>query len=117
MTTIRKWHARKRIRWTSLPMFVRKEGLDLSQYQALLIDTQGTELRILRGASDILPRFKFIQVEVPDFEAYAGCCLVQEMNDFMAAQSFHQHRCEPLTYQVNADVGSYFDITYARLSK
>jgi FkbM family methyltransferase len=102
---------------TSLPMFVRKEGLDLSQYQALLIDTQGTELRILRGASDILPRFKFIQVEVPDFEAYAGCCLVQEMNDFMAAQSFHQHRCEPLTYQVNADVGSYFDITYARLSK
>src|ERR1700730_1346206 len=101
---------------TSLPMFIRKEGLDLSQYQALLIDTQGTELRILRGASDILPRFKFIQVEVPDFEAHAGCCLVQEMNDFMVAHGSHQHRCEPLTYQVNTDVGSYYDITYARSS-
>jgi FkbM family methyltransferase len=101
---------------TTLPMFVQKEGLDLSQFQALLIDTQGTELRILRGASNILSHFKFIQVEVPDFEAYAGCCLVQEMNDFMSAHGFRQHRCDRLAYQVKTDVGNYYDITYARSS-
>jgi FkbM family methyltransferase len=98
---------------TSLPTFVRKEGLDLSEYEALIMDTQGSELTILRGATEILPRFRFIHVEVADFEAYAGCCLLSEMDDFMSNHGFREVRRDIQTYDVSAHVGNYYEVTYA----
>jgi FkbM family methyltransferase len=97
---------------TSLPTFVRREGLDLSEYEALIMDTQGSELMILRGATEILRRFCFIQVEVADFEAYTGCCLLSEMDDFMSNQGFRQARRNRQAYQASAHIGNYYDVTY-----
>jgi FkbM family methyltransferase len=104
-----------RMPMTSLPTFVQQERLDLANYQALILDTQGSELMILRGAGEILRAFRFIQVEVADFEAYTGCCLLSEMNNFMSDNGFHQDRCERHEFPVSAEVGSYYDITYVRI--
>ena len=41
---------------TTLTMFVRKEKVNLADFQALVLDTQGSELMILKGASAVLPR-------------------------------------------------------------
>jgi FkbM family methyltransferase len=101
---------------TSLPTFIGKEGLDLSEYEALIMDTQGSELTILRGATEILRQFRFIHVEVADFEAYAGCCLLSEMDDFMSNHGFRQVRRDRQTYQVATHAGNYYEVTYASIS-
>jgi FkbM family methyltransferase len=100
---------------TSLPTFIAQERLSLAEYEALLLDTQGSELMILRGATAMLASFKYIQVEVADFEAYAGGCLLSQMNEFMSNQGFRQERCEQQSYQLRTDVGAYYDVTYVRI--
>jgi FkbM family methyltransferase len=97
---------------TTLPAFLRKERLRLADYQALVLDTQGSEMLILKGAVEILGGFRFIQVEVPDFEAYAGCCLLPEMNEFMKSHGFREmHRDK---FRSIPGVGSYYDVIYKR---
>jgi FkbM family methyltransferase len=49
---------------TTFGTFVEKEQLRLADYQALVLDTQGSELMILKGAKDLLACFRFIKVEV-----------------------------------------------------
>src|SRR5262249_21344581 len=59
-----------RLKSTTLSSFVQKESLDLARFQALVLDTQGSELLILKGATAILPQFQFVKVEVPNFGSY-----------------------------------------------
>ena len=41
-----------------------------------MLDTQGAELLVLKGAAGLLHRFQFIKVEAADFESYANGCRV-----------------------------------------
>ena len=59
---------------TTLATLFKREQLDASKYQALIMDTQGSELLVLKGSIPILDNFKFIKTEVADFESYEGCC-------------------------------------------
>lgn len=63
--------------------FIRNECIDLQGYDFLVLDTQGSELLILRGAGELLSLFKYVQVEVADFEAYDGCCLANEVDEYL----------------------------------
>ena len=97
----------------TLSSFVTKEGLDLAGFQALVLDTQGSELMILKGATTVLPRFRFVKVEVPDFESYAGCCLSSELGEFMSAHGFRERRRDG--FMSIPEVGTYFDVLYERV--
>ena len=57
-------------------------------FPALVMDTQGSELLVLRGADPRLPSFAFIKTEVADFEAYSGCCQLAEVTAFLSARGF-----------------------------
>jgi FkbM family methyltransferase len=48
----------------------------------LKIDTQGYEMRVLKGALGVIDRFELIQVETAFFEAYHGETLVGDMIKF-----------------------------------
>ncbi len=100
------------IRGTTFAAFIEKEQIKLSEYQGLVLDTQGTELMILKGASDFLPCFRFIQVEVADCEFYVGCCQLPEMNDFMRKHGFRERGRKRFGFL--RGVGSYYDVTYER---
>jgi 2-O-methyltransferase len=77
----------------TLPTFVQRERIELTRFQALVLDTQGSELLILKGAAELLQRFRFIYLEVSDFEFYKRCCLLPEVNDFMRRACFREiHR-------------------------
>jgi FkbM family methyltransferase len=101
------------MRSTTLSSFIVKEGLDLTAFQALVLDTQGSELMILKGATTIFPLFRFVKVEVPDFESYDGCCLSSELGEFMSAHGFRECRRDVFS-SVNR-VGTYFDVLYERI--
>ncbi len=96
-----------------LDTMIAKENVDIGKYQALVIDTQGAELLVLKGAESIIQCFKYIKLEVADFESYSGNCTLEEINDFMKKHHFIEHS---RTEFAQHEVGSYFDITYKRSS-
>ena len=96
----------------TLATLFKKEQIDVSNYQALIMDTQGSELLVLRGSLPILDNFKFIKTEVPDFEAYEGCCQLSDINDFMSEHGYKE--ISRNKFASRAEGGSYFDIVYKK---
>ncbi len=54
----------------TLDSFIARERIRSEHFEALVLDTQGSELLILRGAVNLLRNLRFVTVEVPDFESY-----------------------------------------------
>ena len=67
---------------------------------------------VLHGAEALLPNFKFVKVEVPDFESYKGCCQIVELSAFMLSKGFRERSRHPITYAPG--IGTYFDVIYER---
>lgn len=100
------------VRSQTLPSLLRAHGIDAAGYDLLTLDTQGAELLVLRGALPLLPQFRFLQVEVADFEAYAGGCQLPELAAFVQAQGFVEHARYRFAHRPG--IGSMYDIVYRR---
>jgi len=98
---------------TTLYDLCRSKNIVLQDYQALVLDTQGSELLVLRGADSILSNFKYIKTEVADFESYREGCQLEDISRFMEARGFKE--LERQTQISKPEVGTYYDITYAKL--
>jgi len=100
------------LRSTTLATLLARECVDLDQYDALVMDTQGSELLVLRGAETLLGRFNFVKTEVPDFEAYEGCALLDDIAAFMSMHGFSERwrHC----FARRAGGGRYYDVIYGR---
>ena len=114
---IKKWSGVKysesiQLSSLTLPTFIKNKNIDLKKYQALVLDTQGSELLILQGCVPILENFKYIKLEVPDFESYKGCCQVKDIEAFMEYYGFEEYSKHRFISDPN--IGSYFDIVYKR---
>ena len=101
-----------RLRSSTLESLLRDAHVDVSRYDALVLDTQGTELLVLRGAKSLLPNFRFILSEVADFEAYVGCCREQELAAFLAQCGFCEYSRHLQAERSGG--GHYFEIVYER---
>jgi FkbM family methyltransferase len=97
---------------TTLSSLVKREGLVVDKYDALVMDTQGSELLVLKGAVDLLSGFKYIKAEVPDFESYSGCCQVEELDHFLQQHGFQEYK--RTEFASKEGVGSYYDIVYRK---
>lgn len=97
---------------TTLDRLVVAEKLDLARYQALVMDTQGAELMVLKGAEETLRSLRFIKAEGCDFESYAGCCTVDQIAAYLATQGFREHSRRP--FKTKPGLGTYFDVLYVR---
>ena len=97
----------------TLTKLISIEGIDISTYQALVMDTQGTELLILRGAEEIVTGFKYIKTEVPDFEAYEGCCMLDELTGFLNQHGFREFSHKEFAERKAG--GCYYDVVYKRV--
>ena len=104
-----------RLKSVTLSSLAKDEKIDWSHYDALVMDTQGSEMLVLKGATDILGRFKFIKTEVADFESYTGCCQLPEMDKFMNDHGFR--RIAKKRFAHKEGVGSYFDVLYRHARK
>jgi FkbM family methyltransferase len=96
----------------TLASLVQRERIDMERFDALILDTQGSELLVLKGASSLLPRFRFIKIEVPDFESYAGCCQLRDVQAFLASCGFQEHAREQ--FAAHPHGGGYYDVLYQR---
>ena len=101
-----------RLNGMTLESFARKEGIDMTRYNALVLDTQGSELMVLKGASTLLPYLKYIKTEAADFESYSGCCKVEDIDQFLSRFGYVKLRQD--MFATKAGIGSYYDVIYKR---
>jgi hypothetical protein len=78
------------------------------------MDTQGSELLILEGAIDLLSYFKFIKVEVADFEIYSGCCQLKDIQLFMHKHNYREIFRKP--FPIKYSGGQCYDIVYQKFN-
>ena len=96
----------------TLPSVMAVENVDPVLYDALVMDTQGSELLILKGAISLIKNFRFVKLEVPDFEAYEGCCQLAEVEEFFAAFGYKEYARFKLKQWRQG--GGYYDIVYRK---
>lgn len=97
----------------TLSTLFKENELDPEKYQALVMDTQGSELLVLQGSVPLLQQFKFIKTEVADFESYEGCCQLEDIAEFMISNDFEEHHRRKFG-KPSKSGGQYYDITYVR---
>jgi FkbM family methyltransferase len=96
----------------TLDTIINKERIDLEKYDGLVLDTQGSELRVLHGAGRVLRHVRMVKVEVADFEAYTGCPRPEDIAACLGAYGLKEFRRTP--FAEHSSGGHYYDIIYLR---
>lgn len=107
-----KYERTIRLRSRTLPTLLKENAIDPRNYDLLTMDTQGSELLVLKGAVSLLKDIRYIKTEVPDFESYKGCCQIGDLEAFLTPlgfREFSRHR-----FAKRRSTGNYFDIVYVR---
>jgi FkbM family methyltransferase len=100
------------LRSRTLATLLAQEKVDLARYDALVMDTQGSELLVLQGAGRVLDAFRFIKTEVPDFEAYAGCAKLDDIQRFLAERGYSEVSRD--CFANHPAGGRYYDVVYRK---
>jgi FkbM family methyltransferase len=61
---------------------------DIVDPALLKIDVQGSELEVLHGCDELLPRFRYVYAELSFIELYTGQALCHEIIDYLSDRSF-----------------------------
>jgi FkbM family methyltransferase len=84
-----------------------------SLYDALVIDTQGSELLVLKGVGDYLKDFKYVKVEASDFNSYDGCCTLAEIKKFMLSNGYKLYLKR--SFMKKKNIGTYYDVVFKKV--
>ncbi|WP_455154192.1 FkbM family methyltransferase [Cupriavidus campinensis] len=74
----------------TLENFCGAHGID--HIDLIHMDVQGAELKVLRGAGDLLQRVKAVWLEIESVALYEGQPLAAEMQRFMESHGFVKHK-------------------------
>jgi FkbM family methyltransferase len=95
-----------------LDTIIDREDINPGDYDGLVLDTQGSELLVLKGAGRVLRNVRMVKVEVADFEAYAGCPRPEQIADFLRAYGLIEFMRIP--FARHSGGGRYYDIIYRK---
>jgi FkbM family methyltransferase len=70
---------------TTLDALVAAGALDPRRYDLLFVDTEGTELEVLRGARELLRHVEVISVRVFLHPVYGGAALPEQLQQFLGS--------------------------------
>jgi len=101
---------------TTLKTFIKKESINTDNYDTLVLDTQGSELLILKGAGNVINKFKFISVEVTEFELYKKACFFHQVANYLNKYNFKEIKRNEHWSQSNYYGRKYFDVLYKNLT-
>lgn len=98
----------------TLNTFFKRHKIDKSKFQFLSVDTEGTELLVLKGATEILPFIHFAEIEVMDFDVYKNGSSMDDIDLFMSSKGFQK---KSLCLQCVAEVGKgrCYNALYVRI--
>jgi FkbM family methyltransferase len=92
-----------------------ERGVIPSLIDALVLDTRGSELLVLKGAQAVLRQASYVKVEAADFESYKGCATVEMIEEFLTKLSFGLIKKE--AHIRHPSGGGYYDLYFKRPSK
>jgi FkbM family methyltransferase len=100
------------VRTETLPTALERSGVRVQDYDALVLDTQGSELLILKGAATLLPSVRYVVTEAAEFEAYKGAATLDEIKDFLREFGFRaaHHRVQV----THPNGGRFYDVIFRR---
>lgn len=101
-----------RLKGSTLESMIREEAVDIDQYQGLVLDTQGSELLVLQGAKNILKKFSYIKLEAWDFNAYDGCCQMDELIAYLKQFNFYEKKRSK--FAEHPEGGGCYDLIFYR---
>ena len=101
-----------KLKSSTLKNVIKYEKIDIKKYQALIMDTQGSELLVLKGGSSLLKNFRYIKTEAADFESYKECCLIKDLSNYLNKYGFKE--IKKIKFATRKGGGNYFDILYER---
>jgi FkbM family methyltransferase len=101
------------MRSITLPTLLATEDIDASDYDALVMDTQGSELLVLKGSESVIGSFRYIKTEAADFAAYEGGCQLADIESFLSNFGFVE--CARKEIAPHPRDGAYYDIVYKRV--
>lgn len=89
-----------------------RAGVDITDYELLVMDTQGSELMVLQGAEELLPHFSYIKSEAADFEIYKNCATVAQIRAFLEPRGFDLIRQDEFARREEG--GACYELLFAR---
>jgi FkbM family methyltransferase len=102
-----------KLRTIKLADLLEREGVRLDRYDTLVLDVQGAELLVLRGAGRCLHHFQFVMLEAADCQAYQGACLLGELDVYLKQQGFRQAGRHGVIHK--RGTGTYYDVLYSNV--
>ena len=94
-------------------LVVKREGINIKNYQALILDTQGSELMILQGANKLLHNFKYIKLECADFEIYKNSPTLKEISKYLKKFNFKEEK--RIKIDENKKNQNVYDVLYSSI--
>ena len=94
-------------------LVVKREGINIKNYQALILDTQGSELMILQGANKLLNNFKYIKLECADFEIYKNSPSIKEISKYLKKFNFKEKK--RIKIDENKKNQNVYDVLYSSI--
>jgi FkbM family methyltransferase len=92
-----------------------ERGLIPPVIDAIILDTQGSELLVLKGAQAVLHQVSFVKVEAADFESYKGCATVGMIKEFLEGLSFDLVKKEEQIRHPSG--GGYYELYFKKSFK
>jgi FkbM family methyltransferase len=83
------------------------------KFDTLVLDTQGAELLVLKGAIQKLPQVKWIFAECADFSLYKDCCQCSDLSSFLEQYGFRETK--RFKKETLEGYGSCYDVLYSRI--
>ena len=82
---------------------------------AIILDTQGSELLVLKGAETLLHQATYVKVEASDFESYRGGATVETIEKFLKGFDFRV--VQKKQFATHPSGGGYYDLLFKRSSR
>jgi 2-O-methyltransferase len=101
-----------RLRSATLDALVDRGEIDSAKFGALVLDTQGSELLVLRGAPRLLNSLQFVKTEAADFESYADCAKVDDLIACLRPHGFSLRHS--VAFARHPEGGRYYDLVFSR---
>lgn len=97
--------------WTLAELF-ESDVINTHHYDSIILDTQGSELEVLKGAGEHLKNFRYVKTEAADFPSYVGGCTLEELSTYLKEVGFREVNRKQ--FAEHPKQGAYFDVLYER---
>lgn len=78
-----------KLKGSTLDSLLKKERVDVTKFNFLMMDVQGAELLVLEGFKQNLKHIEYIYTELNFDTMYKNCVLETELTEFLGRENFH----------------------------